>query len=79
MYTKVGATVGNLVSAGSVTGVDRFGGDINGLKQMTIPAVNVIGETVYYDAYVTLGSIVSINGGMPACDDDQCCMPVIDN
>jgi FG-GAP-like repeat len=65
-YYNVVVKVGNLVSIGGVAGADTYDG-----VHLTIPAVQVVGGSVYTNVVVTLTRIVSVVGGMPAAAEDQ--------
>ena len=53
--------VGSLLSAGSVWGADFYN-----KQELNIPAVQVLGGSVYNDVVATVSGIVSYGGGMPA-------------
>ncbi len=60
-FYNVGITIAGLVSIDNVTGVDTYDG-----VRLTIPSVQVQGGPAYHDVVVTVGSIVSAGGEMPA-------------
>jgi hypothetical protein len=64
-YYNAVATVGSLVSVGSVSGADVYDG-----KNLTIPAVTV-GTTLYTNVVITPGKILGVAGGMPKAALDQ--------
>jgi hypothetical protein len=60
-YFNVVATVGSLVSPGTVIGADVYDG-----AHLTIPYVQVLGtDNVYANVVSTVGSIVRVDRGMP--------------
>jgi hypothetical protein len=67
-YYNLVAIVGSGISIGSVTGADTFN-PTN--RQLTIPSVQVAGGPTYNNVVITVGSVVSIGGGMPTVARDK--------
>jgi N-acetylneuraminic acid mutarotase len=63
-FYNVVATVAGLQSIGSVAGADTYTGG-----HLSIPSVQIKGGPAYDNVIVTVGSIVSRGGGMPALKD----------
>jgi uncharacterized repeat protein (TIGR03803 family) len=60
--------VSGLVSIGSISGADNYDG-----SHLTLPAVQVIGGSLYTNVVVAVSpaNIVSVGGGMPTVDQNQ--------
>jgi hypothetical protein len=65
-YYNVIASVTNLVSIGSVTAADTYGG-----TELSIPSVQIVGGSIYNNVTITVGSIVNLAGGMPTVARDE--------
>ena len=67
-YYNVVAKVAGLVSIGTVSGVDTVSGSNPFI--LTIPAVQIEGGPVYDNVVISVGSVLSAGGGMPASATD---------
>jgi uncharacterized repeat protein (TIGR03803 family) len=67
-YYNVVAKVAGLVSIGSVSGVDTVSGANPFI--LTIPAVQILGGATYSNIVVSVGSVRSLGGGLPASATD---------
>jgi hypothetical protein len=65
-FYNVVASITSLVSIGSVTAADSYGETV-----LSIPAVQVVGGSIYNNVTITVGSIVGLAGGMPMVARDE--------